>query len=70
MIINENNKNSILKGQMKRGFNQTPQELNERIMNQNIQNNKIKKDPEPVKQKNTYSQPKNFKSVLHNLKRF
>ena len=31
MIINENNKNSILKGMVKRGFNQDPNELREKL---------------------------------------
>ena len=31
MIINENNKNSILKGMVKRGFNQDPNELKARM---------------------------------------
>lgn len=51
MIINQNNKDMILKGQMKRGFNQTPAELKEKLANQNIQikkettdNNKVTED--------------------------
>lgn len=31
MIINENNKNTILKGTVKRGFNQEPKELKEKF---------------------------------------
>ena len=32
MIINENNKNTILKGTVKRGFNQDPNELQELVV--------------------------------------
>ena len=32
MIINENNKNTILKGTVKRGFNQDPNELKENFI--------------------------------------
>lgn len=33
MIINENNKSFILGGKFKRGFNQTPKELKEKLYN-------------------------------------
>ena len=33
MVINENNKNNILKGMMKRGFNQDPKEIKEKFNN-------------------------------------
>ena len=35
MIINENNKNTILKGMVKRGFNQNPNELKEKLQANN-----------------------------------
>lgn len=35
MIINQNNKDFILKGKMKRGFNQTPEELKEKLSSHN-----------------------------------
>ncbi len=46
MIINENNKNTILKGMIKRGFNQDPSELRDKLHQNlkkpNIQNNTVK----------------------------
>ena len=35
MIINQNNKDFILKGKIKRGFNQTPEELKEKLSRHN-----------------------------------
>ena len=32
MIINENNKNTILQGMVKRGLNQDPNEIREKLM--------------------------------------
>ena len=54
MIINSNNKDSILKGTMKRGFNQTPKELKDKILNE-IKSNKTSKkinETEVIKNKN------------------
>ena len=54
MIINENNKNTILKGMVKRGFNQNPNELKEKLQaNNRMLNNfntspKINTDNNPV----------------------
>ena len=44
MIINSNNKDIFFKGKMKRGFNQTPEELKEKIYNDinNIKRNNEK----------------------------
>ena len=63
MIINQNNKDIILKGQMKRGFNQTPAELKEKLTNQNIP---IKKET-IVNIKEDYYK---FKKMRNKLKRF
>ena len=38
MIINENNKNTVLKGMVKRGLNQDPNELKEKLYTMNNQN--------------------------------
>lgn len=43
MIINENNKNTILKGMVKRGFNQDPSELRSKLHPTEIQ---VKEDCE------------------------
>lgn len=48
MIINQNNKDSILKGKMKRGFNQTPEELKEKLSNHNPTANKIQENPNKI----------------------
>ena len=48
MIINQNNKDFILKGKMKRGFNQTPEELKEKLSTQSININKKQEDPKKI----------------------
>lgn len=45
MIINENNKNQILKGTVKRGFNQDPNEIREKMVTSSYQT-PVKKEPE------------------------
>ena len=45
MIINENNKNQILKGTVKRGFNQDPNEIREKLY---ISSNPIIEKKEPI----------------------
>lgn len=45
MIINENNKNTILKGMVKRGFNQTPNELKEQLQANNRMLNNFNTSP-------------------------
>ena len=66
MIINEYNKNNILKGKIKRGFNQTPEELREKIQNQFVNEKKqeLKKEPEKI------SSPQDLKKARNILKRF
>lgn len=66
MIINEYNKNNILKGKIKRGFNQTPEELREKIQNQFVNEKKqeLKKEPEKT------SSPQDLKKARNILKRF
>ena len=46
MIINENNKNNILKGTIKRGFNQDPNEIREKLYQNTHQ---MPKEPETPK---------------------
>lgn len=45
MIINENNKSQILKGTVKRGFNQDPNEIREKLY---ISSNPIIEKKEPI----------------------
>ncbi len=45
MIINENNKNTILKGMVKRGFNQNPNELKEKLQANNRMLNNFNTSP-------------------------
>ena len=48
MIINENNKNQVLQGMVKRGFNQTPKELRSKLHPTDIkinEENNIKAKP-------------------------
>ncbi len=52
MIINQNNKDNILKGVMKRGFNQTPTELKEKLYSEKKENSK---EINEIKQKNNSS---------------
>ncbi|MBR2707838.1 MAG: hypothetical protein IKE90_00195 [Bacilli bacterium] len=40
MIISQNNKDFILKGKMKRGFNQTPEEIKNKLNNLNVEEKK------------------------------
>ncbi len=72
MIINENNKNNILKGNVKRGFNQTPGELKEKIFNQTNMLMKKEKTPE-VNNKNNEMQnmspAQRIGNAFNNLKR-
>lgn len=50
MIINENNKNVVLKGMVKRGFNQDPGELKARLSQNLGKANFQTNNPKPVKQ--------------------
>ena len=45
MIINENNKNTISKGMVKRGFNQNPNELKEKLQANNRMLNNFNTSP-------------------------
>lgn len=49
MIINENNKNTILQGMVKRGLNQDPNELREKLYQANLKTSVKKEEPKPVK---------------------
>lgn len=64
MIINENNKNLILKGKIKRGFNQTPEELREKLMKQN------EKEINKKEETNIINDYYKLKKARNNLKRF
>lgn len=72
MIINENNKNNILKGNVKRGFNQTPGELKEKIFNQT---NMLMKKEKPERVNNTNKENQDISpaqrigNAFNNLKR-
>ena len=65
MIINQNNKDFILKGNMKRGFNQTPQELKDKLSNQNTNIEKQKENKDTLIE--DYFK---IKKARNNLKRF
>ncbi len=65
MIINQNNKEFILKGKMKRGFNQTPEELKEKLSSQKMNINQ--------KQENSNKITEDYlklKKIRNDLKRF
>lgn len=64
MIINQYNKDNILKGKMKRGFNQLPEELKQKIIN-----NKTTEEKKDNKDNNIDYYLK-FKNARNNLKRF
>lgn len=68
MIINPNNKDSILKGMVKRGFNQDPAELRAKLHPNagkvNIFNNTKEKSPAPTTVKNS-----NLKETFNGLRR-
>lgn len=65
MLINENNKNTVLKGMVKRGLNQDPNELKEKLYTMNNQNNEKKQKEKIVDiQKNirdTFNKLRNLK---------
>ncbi len=68
MIINSNNKDNILKGSIKRGFNQTPEELREKLLNERLG---IKKQNEPaLKQENKINMSGHtLNNAFNNLKK-
>ena len=65
MLINENNKNTVLKGMVKRGLNQDPNELKEKLYTMNNQNTEKKQKEKIVDiQKNirdTFNKLRNLK---------
>ena len=65
MIINENNKNTILKGIVKRGFNQDPNELREKLYNSTHEKNEEK---QIVKVEDTQKNLRETLNKLRNLK--
>ena len=68
MIINEYNKNTILKGKMKRGFNQTPKELKEKLNGLNI-DVKEKPNDKNTDNKEINNKPLNIQNTLNKLRR-
>ena len=74
MIINQNNKDFILKGSMKRGFNQTPNELKERLLNQNpkeiLSNQNTNEDKQTESKDNLMEEYFKAKKARNELKRF
>ena len=72
MIINENNKNTILKGMVKRGFNQNPNELKEKLQANNRMLNNFNTSPK-INTTNNKANVSNgnlrkIRSQLNNLK--
>ena len=67
MIINENNKSSILNGKFKRGFNQTPKELKEKLHNDLRNYQSEIKPKEEVKMRRM--EPQAIKKAMENLRK-
>lgn len=65
MIINQNNKDFILKGTLKRGFNQTPKEIRDKMLNQNTNQDKQKENKD-----NLMEEYFKIKKARNELKRF
>lgn len=63
MIINESNKKSVLQGKMKRGFNQTPQDIKDKLYLQ--KSNEKTNDNANSNNKESLS----LKNAFNNLKR-
>lgn len=63
MIINESNKKNILQGKMKRGFNQTPQDIKDKLYLQ--KSNEKTNDNANSNNKESLS----LKNAFNNLKR-
>lgn len=62
MIINENNKNTILKGTVKRGLNQDPNELREKLYKA------YQIAPEKKENQNPSGTQKNIKDIFNQLR--
>ncbi len=67
MIINENNKNKIMGGKIKRGFNQTPKELKEKIYN-DLQSYNAEINPKKTVETPNYN-PQNLKRTMENMRK-
>ena len=65
MIINQNNKDFILKGTLKRGINQTPKEIRDKMLNQNTNQDKQKENKD-----NLMEEYFKIKKARNELKRF
>lgn len=66
MIINENNKNTILQGMVKRGLNQDPNEIREKLMKAS-KNAQIKAEP-PAEPKLSNNVQKNVRDTFNKLR--
>lgn len=66
MIINENNKNTILQGMVKRGLNQDPNEIREKLMKAS-KNAQIKAEP-PAELKLSNNVQKNVRDTFNKLR--
>lgn len=66
MIINENNKDMILKGSVKRGFNQDPSELRAKHQPNNI---KVNNKNEPSAQLKKDIPNNNLKEIFNKMRR-
>ena len=68
MIINENNKNTILKGMVKRGFNQDPAELRAKLHPNDGKVSFHNTENNMNEQKNKIVDNVNLKETLNKLK--
>ena len=69
MIINEKNNSNILKGTVKRGFNQTPRELKEKIFNEMRNTENPKPQEEKPVNNETMSPAQKLGKAFNNIKR-
>ncbi len=65
MIINENNKDTILKGMVKRGLNQDPNEIREKMI---FSKSTPQKEETPVNPQSNDTQ-KNVRDIFNKLRR-
>lgn len=66
MIINENNKNTILKGTVKRGFNQDPNELKEKFYTNPL--TKLERQPQNENKQNEIRHLRETMNAFRRLK--
>lgn len=68
MIINENNKNTILQGMVKRGFNQTPKDIKDKMYPNAGQISTPKEIKNPNNQENKIAQNGGLRATFNTLK--